>query len=61
MTLQIADDRAMYSAIVVDVAMWVYNLYAQIMGEPAYEIIQPERDLAVDRSVSENERDQFPQ
>ena len=31
-----ADDRAMYSAIVVDVATWVCNLDAQMMGQPAY-------------------------
>ena len=51
----------MYSAIVVDVATWVCNLDAQMMGQPAYEIIQTDQDLAVDGSVSANERDQFPQ
>ena len=51
----------MYSAIVVGVATLVCYLDAQMMGQPEYEIIQPDRDLAVDGSVSANEWDQFPQ
>ena len=61
MTLRSADYRAMYSAIEVDVATWVCNLDAQTMGQPTYDIFQPERDLAVDGSVLANERDRFPQ
>ena len=61
MTPHSADERAVYSAIVVDVAMWVCNLDAQMMGQSAYVIIQPERDLAVDGSISANEWDHFPQ
>ena len=61
MTPRSADDRAIYSSIVVDVSSWVCNLDAQMMGQPAYEIIQPERELEVDGSVSANEQDQFPQ
>ena len=61
MTLQIADDRVLYSAIVVEMEKWACNLDAQIMGQPEYVIIQPERDLAVDGSVLANEKYQFPQ
>ena len=45
----------------VEVATWVCNLDAQMMGQPAYEIIQPEQYLAVDGSLSENEQEHFPQ
>jgi hypothetical protein len=51
----------MYSAIVVEVAMCVCSLEAQMMGQPTYKIIQPKRDLAVDWLNSEKALDQFPQ
>ena len=53
MTLWSAYDRAMYSAIVVEVVTLVCNLDAQMMGKPSYMIIQPKRDLAMDGSVLE--------
>ena len=61
MTLQSANERAMYSDIVAEVSMWVCNFVAQMMGQSAYVIIQPERELAADGFVSANEQDKFPQ
>ena len=61
MTLWSTNDRVMYSDIVLEVAMRVYIVDAQIMVQPVYVIIQPERYLAVYGSILVNEQDQFPQ
>ena len=46
-----AVDRAMYSASVVEKAVSVCSLDAQVTGQPAYVIAHPERDLDVVGSV----------
>ena len=40
-------ERAMYSASVVDIAVIVCILEAQVMGAPAKRTSQPDRDLEV--------------
>ena len=56
-----ADDKERYSAIVVEVAMCVCSLEAQMTVQPAYKIIHPERDFAVDESMSAKALEQLPQ
>ena len=46
-----AVDRAMYSAFVVERAVSVCNLDAQVTGQPAYVMAHPECDLEVVGSV----------
>ena len=46
-----AVDRAMYSASVVERAVSVCSLDAQVTGHPAYVMAHPERDLDVVGSV----------
>ena len=46
-----AVDRAMYSASVVERAVSVCSLDAQVTGQPAYVIAHPEHDLDVVGSV----------
>ena len=44
-------DRAMYSASVVERAVSVCSLDAQVTGQPAYVMAHPDRDLDVVGSV----------
>ena len=46
-----AVDRAMYSASVVERAVSVCSLDAQVTGQPAYVMAHPEHDLDVVGSV----------
>ena len=53
-------DSAMYSASVVDMAVIVCILYAQVMGAPANRTIQPDRDLDVIGSMWASAWHQLP-
>ena len=53
-------DRAMYSASVVDMAVMVCILDAQVIGVPANCTIQPDRDLDVIGSRCASAWHQFP-
>ena len=53
-------ERAMYSASVVDRAVMVCILDAQVIGAPANLMIQPERDFAVIGSTGASFLSQLP-
>ena len=54
------EESAMYSASVVDMAVMVCILDAQVMGAPAKRTIHPKRDLAVIGSLCASAWRQFP-